>query len=89
MRQRKKFKTGERATPAHRKSDVLSSNEFVARRKENALIQPQLIISIKEARKKLPKHLRERLTDEQVEFIIIRLQSIASEFIHSSVPQNE
>ncbi|MGH7142256.1 MAG: hypothetical protein ACREF5_02155 [Candidatus Saccharimonadales bacterium] len=42
MRQRKKFKTGERATLAHRKVDVPSSSEFVAQRKEDALALAQL-----------------------------------------------
>jgi hypothetical protein len=88
MPKRKKSKTGERATLAHRTDDVLGSSGFAAGRKENALAQPQLIISIKEARKKLPKHLREQLSDEQVKFIIVRLQSIAREFIDCSVPQS-
>ena len=88
MPKRKKSKTGERTIPAHRSDDVLGSSEFTARRKQNALIQPELIISIKEARKKLPKHLREKLSDEQVEFIIVRFQSIAREYIECSVPHS-
>ncbi|HET9174473.1 MAG TPA: hypothetical protein VFN56_04300 [Candidatus Saccharimonadales bacterium] len=42
MPKRKKFKTGERATLAHRKADVPSSSEFVAQRKEDALALAQL-----------------------------------------------
>jgi hypothetical protein len=42
MPKRKKSKTGERAIPAHRKDDVLSSSEFVAHRKEDALALAQL-----------------------------------------------
>lgn len=42
MRQRKKSKTGERAIPAQRKHVVLSSREFTARRKEDALALAQL-----------------------------------------------
>ena len=42
MRKRKKSKTGERTTPAQRKNAVLSSSEFVAKRKEDALALAQL-----------------------------------------------
>lgn len=42
MRQRKKFKTGKRTPLAQRKNAVLSSSEFVAKRKEDALALAQL-----------------------------------------------
>ena len=42
------------------------------------------IISVKEARKLLPKGLRE-LSDDQVEIIVHRLESIARHFITSQV----
>jgi len=42
MQKRKKFKTSERNPSAHRTDDVLSSNEFVAKRKEDALALAQL-----------------------------------------------
>lgn len=42
MPKRKKFKTGNRTPHAHPKDDVLSSSEFVAQRKEDALALAQL-----------------------------------------------
>ena len=42
MPKRKKSKTGERTSLAHRKNAVLSSSEFVAKRKEDALALAQL-----------------------------------------------
>jgi hypothetical protein len=42
MRKHKKFKTGERTTPAHPKDAVLSSSEFATRRKDDALALAQL-----------------------------------------------
>lgn len=47
-----------------------------------------LIISIKEARKKLPVKLRNELTDEQVQHLIVRLEAIAREFIRNTVPKS-
>ena len=50
--------------------------------------QPQLIISVKEARKLLSKNMQ-RLTDDQVETMVVLLESIAREFIQESVPRFE
>jgi|GEM_PF-6841689 len=42
MQKRKKIKTGERTSLAHRKNAVLSSSEFATRRKEDAMALAQL-----------------------------------------------
>jgi hypothetical protein len=55
------------------------------------MLQPQpqsKVISIKEARKLLPKKLERRLSDDEVEHIVVKLEAIAREFIRLSVPKN-
>jgi len=80
MQRRKKIKTGERTSLAHRKDAVLSSSEFVARRKEDALAHPELIISIKEARKLLGKDANS-MSDDQIAEYILLFTSMGSDFL--------
>lgn len=50
--------------------------------------EPQnAIISVKEAKKKLSPDVKTKLSDDQVEFIVAKLESIAREFIGTSVPK--
>ena len=69
MRQRKKFKTGKRTPPAQRNNAVLSSSEFVAKRKEDALALAQLAYDMfveqetadEEAEGEAPSYIRRRV----------------------------
>ena len=53
------------------------------------MLKEDTIISKKEARKLLSKRLQQKLTDDQVEAMVVRLESIAREFIRSTVPKND
>lgn len=53
----------------------------------NVINSQQAIISLKEAKKKLSPEVKANLTDDQIEFIVAKLESIAREFITSSIPK--
>jgi hypothetical protein len=53
----------------------------------NVITNQQAIISLKEAKKKLSSEVKANLTDEQIVFIVAKLESIAREFITSSIPK--
>lgn len=57
-------------------------------RAHNVISSQQTIISLKEAKKKLSPDVRAKLTDDQIEFIVAKLESIAREFITSSIPNS-
>jgi hypothetical protein len=51
------------------------------------LNEPQTIISVKEAKKLISSNLRKKLSDEQVEVMATLLESIAREYINSTIPK--
>lgn len=53
----------------------------------NVISNQQAIISLKEAKKKLSPEVKANLTDDQIEFIVAKLESIAREFIKSTIPK--
>ena len=48
----------------------------------------QAIISLKEAKKKLSPEVKANLSDDQIVFIVAKLESIAREFITNSIPKH-
>lgn len=54
----------------------------------NVINGQQAIISVKEAKKKLSPEVKAKLSDEQIEFVITKLEAIAREYIKSSVPEH-
>lgn len=57
-------------------------------RAHNAISNQRAIISLKEAKKKLSPEVKANLTDDQIVFIVTKLESIAREFIECSIPKN-
>jgi hypothetical protein len=54
----------------------------------NVITNQQAIISLKEAKKKLSPEVKANLTDDQIVFIVTKLESIAREFITSWIPKS-
>jgi len=68
---------------------VLESTSVAKHNKPQHLIGgEQAIISLKEAKKKLSPEVKADLSDDQIEFIVAKLESIAREFIKSSIPKS-
>lgn len=68
---------------------MVQERTSVANRKaHNVISSQQAIISLKEAKKKLSPEVKAKLTDDQIEFIVAKLESIAREFITSSIPKS-
>ena len=58
------------------------------RKARNVISSQQAIISVKEAKKKLSPEVKANLTDDQIEFIVAKLESIAREFIKTTIPKS-